>query len=168
MYPLHFPPPARTCVAEARLDQFVAGADAARGERVAVAVPGGQAVEAAHRVQHLHPRLPQRVRAPEAESLGARGVGPCARRRPLPAGARHTLRTRRESCTYAATLSGYSYAAQAACWIGALTDVYVSLATTAMASSRRRSCGGKMWAPRRHPPAPKPLLMPWDTMVPSG
>ena len=56
----------------------------------------------------------------------------------------------------------------AAYWIGAEVEVYVSLATTAMASFSAASEGGKANRPRRQPPAPHHLLKPPLMIVPSG
>ena len=52
--------------------------------------------------------------------------------------------------------------------MGALVDVYVSLAAAAMASSSQYMDGGNRKVPSRQPPAPHHLLRPELMMVPSG
>ena len=59
-------------------------------------------------------------------------------------------------------------ASTAAYWMGALTDVYVSLATAAMASISQSRLLGKVNVPSLQPPAPHHLERPELIMVPSG
>jgi hypothetical protein len=56
----------------------------------------------------------------------------------------------------------------AAYWIGALTEVNVSLAMAAIAPHSHSSSSGNENTPSRHPPAPHHLLRPVETTVPSG
>ena len=56
----------------------------------------------------------------------------------------------------------------AACCTGAQTDVYVSLATTLIASRSQSSDSGNVNVPSRQPPAPHHLESPELMMVPSG